>query len=222
MTPDRRTSRLTVEPSREPGARVNLTRARGERTREVILEEATLLFSSYGYRGTSLRDISERVGISHPGMLHHFSRKEALLQAVLERVARHFEELIDDFVATAQEPAAIREWDAVRQYQSVMFAVVRAEAVEKDHPGHEAIVGMQTMAEEKLTALFKMYEEKGWLEEGAAPEWIARSIVAMWTGVFMRDALMDDGLYDHDLSIFLRMFVIPLREADPFPPKERK
>ena len=48
MTPDRRVSRLTVEPSREAGARVNLTRARGERTREVILEEATVLFSKYG------------------------------------------------------------------------------------------------------------------------------------------------------------------------------
>lgn len=149
MTPDRRAARRTADPSPDHGTRVNLTRARGERTREVILEEATLLFSTYGYRGTSLRDISERVGISHPGMLHHFSRKETLLQAVLERVARHFEELIDDFVETVQEPAAIRDWDAVRQYQSVMFAVVRAEAVEKDHPGHEAIVGMQTMAEEK-------------------------------------------------------------------------
>ena len=222
MTPDRRAARRTADPSPDHGTRVNLTRARGERTREVILEEATLLFSTYGYRGTSLRDISERVGISHPGMLHHFSRKETLLQAVLERVAHHFEELIDDFVETAQEPAAIRDWDAVRQYQSVMFAVVRAEAVEKDHPGHEAIVGMQTMAEEKLTALFEMYEEKGWLDEGASPEWMARSTVAMWTGVFMRDALMGDGLYDHDLSIFLRMFVIPLREADPFTPTSGK
>ena len=75
MTPDRRAARRTADPSPDHGTRVNLTRARGERTREVILEEATLLFSTYGYRGTSLRDISERVGISHPGMLHHFSRK---------------------------------------------------------------------------------------------------------------------------------------------------
>lgn len=192
--------------------RTNLTRARGERTREIILEEATSLFSVYGYRGTSLRDISERVGISHPGMLHHFSHKDALLVAVLERVYVYFEELIGDFARIAHDPKAIAEWDAVRQYQSLMFAVVRAEAIEPSHPAREVITRMQVMAEEKLTAVFQEHQEKGWLADGVSPEWCARSTVAMWTGVFMRDGLFNDDLYNLDLAIFFRMILLPLRE----------
>ncbi len=208
-----RSDRLIVDPKPDSsGRRTNLTRARGQRTREVILEEATALFSVYGYRGTSLRDISEKVGISHPGMLHHFSHKDALLIAVLERVTTYFEELIDGFALIAQDPAAVADWDALRQCQSLMFAVVRAEAIEPSHPGRDAIQNMQLMAEKKLTPVFEEYERKGWLIEGASPEWCARSIVAMWTGVFMRDGLLNDNLYDHDLAVFMRMLIKPLRD----------
>lgn len=211
--------RLIVGPKRgESGQRTNLTRARGERTREVILEEATALFSVYGYRGTSLRDISERVGISHPGMLHHFAHKDALLLAVMERVYQYFEELIDGFAAIAQDPALVAKWDTYRQYQSLMFAVVRAEAIEPSHPARQIVIDMQVMMETKLEAVFEEYERKGWLQEGVTPKWCARSVVAMWMGVYMRDGLFQDTMFDHDLGVFLRLLLIPLREYEPSAP----
>src|SRR5699024_12818636 len=49
-----------------------------------ILDGAAELFAEYGYHGSSLRDISHQVGISHPGMLHHFASKDALLGGVIE------------------------------------------------------------------------------------------------------------------------------------------
>ena len=215
MNASPRSEQLIVEPAvQADGQRTNLTRARGRRTREVILEEATILFAKYGYRGTSLRDISERVGISHPGMLHHFPHKDVLLCAVMERATHYFEELIQDFARAAENPEDIIEWDSVRQYQSLMFAVVRAEAMDPSHPGHQAVKDMQTMAERRLTEVFQRYEDAGWLEAGVSPDWVARSIVAMWTGVFMRESLYTDGLYDQDLGFFLRLVVKPLREID--------
>ena len=49
--------------------------ARGRATREEILDVAMQLFGEVGYRTASLREVASRVGISHPGLLHHFASK---------------------------------------------------------------------------------------------------------------------------------------------------
>ncbi|MFC7624908.1 TetR/AcrR family transcriptional regulator [Microlunatus sp. GCM10028923] len=52
--------------------------------REQILQAAVLSFGEVGFNSSSLREIAARCGVSHPGLLHHFPSKEALLTAVLE------------------------------------------------------------------------------------------------------------------------------------------
>src|SRR3954453_17161951 len=59
--------------------------AKGRATREEILDSAMRLFGEVGYHPASLREVAARVGISHPGLLHHFASKAALLEAVLTR-----------------------------------------------------------------------------------------------------------------------------------------
>src|SRR3954452_5798085 len=59
--------------------------AKGRAKRSEIVEAATALSGEVGYRSASLREIASRCGISHPGLLHHFASKEALLEAVLQR-----------------------------------------------------------------------------------------------------------------------------------------
>src|SRR5690625_7060998 len=60
-----------------------------------ILDGAAELFAEYGYHGSSLRDISHQVGISHPGMLHHFASKDALLGGVIDRLEAHAQAALD-------------------------------------------------------------------------------------------------------------------------------
>src|SRR2546423_7702912 len=57
---------------------------RGADTRERILQVGQSLFAERGYRGTSLRDISARIGIKAPSLLHHFRSKEQIYLAVLD------------------------------------------------------------------------------------------------------------------------------------------
>jgi AcrR family transcriptional regulator len=57
------------------------------RTRRLILNEATRLFVSRGYEPTSCREISRACGIADGTLYNYFPTKEALLLAVLERIA---------------------------------------------------------------------------------------------------------------------------------------
>jgi AcrR family transcriptional regulator len=58
---------------------------RGVARRELILNAAHELFAEHGFVLTSLPMISEKVGITHAGILHHFGSKEGVLRALLER-----------------------------------------------------------------------------------------------------------------------------------------
>ena len=57
-------------------------------TYERLIESAISLFAQKGFYGTSIRDISEQLGISKQALLHHFASKEKLYGEVLERIAQ--------------------------------------------------------------------------------------------------------------------------------------
>ena len=56
---------------------------KSERSRAAILEAALDLFSSQGYRGTSIREIAQKAGVSTGNVYHHFPDKESIFQTVL-------------------------------------------------------------------------------------------------------------------------------------------
>ena len=49
-----------------------------------IMNAALEVFSSYGYRGSTIDQIAERAGLSKPNLLYYFSSKEDIYVAVLE------------------------------------------------------------------------------------------------------------------------------------------
>ena len=53
--------------------------------RNAILDAALEVFTDYGYRRASLEDIARRAEISRTGVYHHFSNKEEVFQAMVER-----------------------------------------------------------------------------------------------------------------------------------------
>ncbi len=48
------------------------------------------MFGEQGFRGSSLREIAARVGISEAGLLHHFGSKAGFLTATLEERDRRY------------------------------------------------------------------------------------------------------------------------------------
>ncbi len=62
----------------------NTQRSSGS-TRERILDEAEVLFADHGFAGTSMREIAAGAGLTPASLYNHFSNKDALYRAVLQR-----------------------------------------------------------------------------------------------------------------------------------------
>ena len=80
--------------------------AKGRERRDAILAAANEVFATRGFRGASLATIAKRVGMSEPGLLHHFASKEELLLELLKLRDQHDDERIAQ--ARAAPPRAAR------------------------------------------------------------------------------------------------------------------
>lgn len=58
-------------------------------TKANIINVASDLFASKGYRGTSIRDIAKAAGITIPNIYHYFGNKEGLLLTILEDTTKY-------------------------------------------------------------------------------------------------------------------------------------
>lgn len=83
----------TVIPEELSKTSAHLTK--GERTAQRLMDVAERLFAERGFDGTTLRDVATAGGIREPGIYNHFSNKEALYCAVLERGLQPMADAID-------------------------------------------------------------------------------------------------------------------------------
>ena len=86
-------------------------RRRPEEARAEILDAAEHLLVTEGLGSLTLQRVAKKVGISHPGVLHHFRSTDRLAQALHERGSRRIRsdllELVDP-EASVDRPAAMR------------------------------------------------------------------------------------------------------------------
>lgn len=79
---------------RSTEAATDARRARGEESRQRLIEAAGALIADRGYGATSIGDICRRAGVAKTALYWHFESKEGLLAAVLEAMGgRWIEEL---------------------------------------------------------------------------------------------------------------------------------
>ncbi|WAH97588.1 TetR/AcrR family transcriptional regulator [Arthrobacter sp. MMS18-M83] len=78
----------------------------GEVSRQTIIDTAARLMAEHGYDGTSMSQLAKESGLPSSSIYWHFSSKEGVLEAVMERGARHFFGAFDDpdwFAGTPSE-----------------------------------------------------------------------------------------------------------------------
>ena len=148
-----------------------------------ILDGAAELFAEYGYHGSSLRHISRRVGISHPGMLHHFASKDALLGGVIDRLEANAQAALDRVEELCTDPEvfihALAEIWHPGSHPIQLLATLDADAVSDDHPGRFRMARLRRVHEHILERCFTRLEESDALREGVDPAFAARVMLAL-------------------------------------------
>jgi AcrR family transcriptional regulator len=114
----------------------------GIRRREQIVAAAITVFGEYGFAGSSIRTIADRVGVSHATLLQHFGSKEGLLTAVLQEWDRQTVEArltdvagLDYFRRLPEVMGAHRGNRGLLE----LFTTIAAEASSPTHPAHASI-----------------------------------------------------------------------------------
>lgn len=77
---------------------------KGRETRERLIATGRGLFGERGYEGTSIEAILEGAGVARGALYHHFATKEALFDAVLDRVVAEIADTAADAARTATDP----------------------------------------------------------------------------------------------------------------------
>jgi AcrR family transcriptional regulator len=105
--------RRSPSPARAVPATRNRGRGRPGYDLESLLAVAVTVFNERGYDGTSMEDLSRRLGISKSSIYYHVDSKEDLLALALDRALDGLFAVADE-VAASGEPAIARLEDLVR------------------------------------------------------------------------------------------------------------
>jgi len=172
--------------------------AKGRATRQAILDEAMALFGEVGYRSASLRGIAARSGITHPGLLHHFPTKQALLLAVLahrDQVdAARFALDHEVGVAVLDSLVELTALNVTRPGIVELYCVLSAEATAREHPAHEYFAARYARTVSCLTDAFTHAVTVGDAPADLDPASAARRLVALMDGLQVQWLLDRDGV----------------------------
>jgi AcrR family transcriptional regulator len=191
----------------------NRSRPRGpyagtaERRREII-SAAFEAFARGGFRGSSLQEICDAVGMSKPGLLHHFASKEELLEAVLEKREEMNQPPAGtkglDMLVHLRNTARV---DQVTQGAVALFVVMSAEATNPSHPAHEFFVNRYERAVRTIAAALDEARVRGELTENLDATEAAQLIVSVMDGLQIQMLLNPDMDRLAALDTYLEQFL---------------
>jgi len=81
---------------------------KGEQTRERILAEASRLFQQRGFRATSLSDLLAATGLKKGALYFHFTGKDAIALAVLDRARQDLAAFLQSALSGATPAASLQ------------------------------------------------------------------------------------------------------------------
>jgi AcrR family transcriptional regulator len=196
--------------------RTRHSRLSTELRQETVLEEATRIIAERGYKDISIQEVADRCRISKTLLLYYFGSKDGLLVALLQfRVSRDTAALswLRSEVNTRGEVTlksvhkmlhAIVERNVSQPGILRFYCVLRAEALDRDHPAYAFFL-------ERQKSTLRHYEQ-ALAPNDPQPEFTARQLMALMIGLeeqWLREEEKFDLLkhWDHAVARLL-----PLKE----------
>jgi AcrR family transcriptional regulator len=146
--------------------------------RRSILATALEVFAESGFRGASIREIANRVGMTDTGILHHFGGKgNLLLELVKQKEDEDAEGLRDPYLRDLVAKNATRG-GTVR-----LFTTLSAEATDPEHPAHEHFVHRYESVRERVAERLARDSGEGRIPASVDPAMAARIMLAVMDGL---------------------------------------
>jgi AcrR family transcriptional regulator len=175
--------------------------------RRLILDQAITIVSERGYNGFGIQELATRCGLTKPGLLHHFPSKEELLIAVLRDRDRQ-----DEIAVVAATQARIGDPPSLPQVRNILhaivarnstqpelvrlYAILRAEALNPQHPAHDYFNNRETATRSMFAQMVAPHV--------ADPPAVARQLMALMLGLemqWLRDGLDFDLIEEWDRAV---------------------
>ena len=124
-------------------------------TKRALVDVATELFTEHGYAGTSLDAIVAGARVTKGALYHHFSGKQALFEAVFERVEADASKSIGKAVRTTRDP-----WEkavaGLRQFLDIVQQPAYSRVVIQEGP---VVLGYERYREQEERSTFGIVRE---------------------------------------------------------------
>jgi AcrR family transcriptional regulator len=186
--------------------------AKGRDRRDAILVAANEVFATRGFRGASLATIAKRVGMSEPGLLHHFASKEELLLELLKLRDQHDDERIAEARAAHAHVLDV-VLELCRQNEERpgivrLFTILAAESVDDDHPAHAWFLARYGDRRSVLVDRLANAQREGTVDADLDPDAVASQILAMFDGLQLQWLLDPEAV---DMTAVFEDFLARLR-----------
>lgn len=180
-----------------------------------IVRAARDSFAENGYAKASLRDIAERAGITHAGLLHHFRNKDELLAEVLaDRDAEEWQQGLDAVAGLAQLAPYLG--GLIRHHQEApelmrLWIELAAAASRPDHPAHAYFAERYERGRTQFAEGLHDEAARGGLRADISPENAAVLFHAVLNGLQLQWVLDQDLDIVGPVTDFVRLLSAPGR-----------
>jgi AcrR family transcriptional regulator len=171
--------------------------AKGVAKREEILERALEVIAREGYRGASVKELADAVGLSQAGLLHYFDSKEDLFTEIL----RKRDEVDSRQFGDGSAPDHLRDgFIGIIRYNTEvpglvqLFSRMAVDAADPEHPAHKYFLERGASLRANFVDTLREQQARGELTDRMDAETLARVLQAVADGLqlqWMQDPSID-------------------------------
>lgn len=186
-----------------------------------ILDAALEVFAVEGYRGTSLRAVAERCGLSVNGVMHYFDSRERLLTEILLHRDRASRSDLAQRAAQEHDKGAPELYvDLIRRGASTpgliqLFVSLTAAAHSTDHPAHDVLTQRYAQLLAEMTENVEAEQAAGRLTTRIPAEKLSKMLIAVTDGAQMQWLLDPDTPLEQPLETLSEVLTMLRPDAQP-------
>lgn len=172
--------------------------AKGIAKREEILTTALDVIARHGYRGASIKQIADAVGLSQAGLLHHFGSKEDLFVEVLRKRDEHDTAVALAAFAEHGVTGALDAFVGVMRANAdvpglvLLYSALAVEAADPDHAAHAYFRDRRELFRTALAGGIRQMQDDGALDARLDPDTLATAIHALADGLQVHSLIEPD------------------------------